>query len=364
MAHAGSDSGRVRGRTGLRRWAARGVAGVCLCAGALWLFGRWSFVIDVAVSQQVLIVAGCVLGVLVCVAMRCRRAAGACVLAVLVAGWPLAAGRTLRAPAVDLSSPPAPGVVRVVSFNIGPENERWEADLDRVLGWHADAVVLIEVPVELNRGVRRRGLLDGSGWSWEHRAWVDEITSPCFVLSRWPMEQVAVPGVAFAERDVLLVRLDVGSRVGGGPPGAGGDGGVGGVGGAVLVGLTHPHSPRTRARWAIGNETVARTVPGMVGAAESLGLPLAVGADLNAGPAGSRARTARSAGLSMAKPLMGGWWGSFPSGWAGPLRVQLDDVWVTPGFEVVAWSSQASEGSDHRIIIADLRPLALGQADR
>ena len=339
MAEAGAERSDRGGRRGKRRVLTWALGAGSAVAGGLWVLGPRSYTIDVLVSYQVWLVAGCVLAAGLCALLRRWGAGAVCALAAIAGGWPLIAGRSVWVPPVDLGTPPGPGVVRVVSFNAGPESTAWEADLGRVLGWHADAVVLIEVPVELNRGVRRRGLLDGSGWGWAHRAWVDGVTSPCFVLSRWPMERVGVPGVGHAERDILTVRLETGA-------------------GPVLVGLAHPHSPRTRERWAMGNETAARTLPGMAGAAASMGLPLAVGADLNAGPAGSRAGSARAAGLSMSKPLAGGWWGSYPSGWAGPARVQLDDVWVSSGFEVVAWSSVASEGSDHRIIVADLRPVS------
>jgi endonuclease/exonuclease/phosphatase (EEP) superfamily protein YafD len=44
--------------------------------------------------------------------------------------------------------------------------------------------------------------------------------------------------------------------------------------------------------------------------------------------------------------------------------VQIDDVWVSGGVEVVGWSSVASAGSDHRIIVADLRVGPPAQAER
>lgn len=339
------DGARVRKRRGARRVIGAIAGAACLVAGSLWLLGAWSYAVDVLVSQQVWIVAACVPAALLCAALRRWGAFAACLLGAVVGAWPLVAGRTPAVPAVDVGAPPAPGVVRVVSFNIGPESDAWETDLDRVLGWHADAVVLLEIPPELSRRVRRYGLLDGRGWGWAHRAWVDGTTSPCFVLSPWPMDRISVGGIEHAERDVLLMR-------------------VGAPGGPVAVGLAHPHSPRTRARWSAGNETVARTLPAMVDAARTADLSLAVGADLNAGPAGSRARTARAAGLSMAKPLLNGWRGSFPAGWPGPARVQIDDVWVSGGVEVVAWSSVASAGSDHRIIVADLRVGPPAQAER
>jgi hypothetical protein len=252
-------------------------------------------------------------------------------------------GRALTLPPADTGAPPAPGLTRVVSFNIGPENPRWREDLGRALGWHADVVVLLEVPVDLNRGIHRGLLPEIEGWNWEHRRWVDGLASPCFVLTRRALERLDTPGVAFGERDVLLAAV-------------GGESGY-------LVSIAHPHSPRTPARWRLGNEIWGRTAWALASRRVESGLGLVVGADLNGGPAGSRAWAARRSGLRMAKPLLGGW-GSFPVSWPGPLRVQLDDVWVSRGVAVRAWSSVAPLGSDHRAVVADVAIPPGGQAVR
>jgi hypothetical protein len=117
-----------------------------------------------------------------------------CLAAALFGLWPLVEGRAWSRPAVDLSAPPAPGTVRVVSFNIGPENPLWREDLARVLSWRPDLIVLIEIPVPLNRHVNRRTLGELDGWNREHRRWVDGLASPGFVLTREELERLPTPG--------------------------------------------------------------------------------------------------------------------------------------------------------------------------
>ncbi len=320
------------GWVSLLAWAC---ATVALVWGLLWIVSGWAYPVDVLVSFQsvAVVFAGIVLAG--CLMLRRWGAVGVCLLAVMVGGWPLVEGRALRVGPVDVLNPPAPGVVRVVSFNVGPQSLVWEEDMRRVLSWHADAVVLLETPPTLWR-LLRRGALQDEGWVFANRAWVDGFASPCFVLGRSGVERVQVPGVEHAERDILLTRVGVGGGVG-----------------EMLVLAVHPHSPRTRGRWEQGNEMMARTLEGALPEAERLGLPLVMAADLNAGPAAWRSRAVRRAGLRMSKPLTGGW-GTFESSWPGPARIQIDDVWVGPGVRVVGWSSFQPIGSDHRVVVADL----------
>lgn len=322
-----------------RRWAHRGkwsARGLALCVGAAcaaWPLSGRSYPLDLWVSYQGFYAAAGLLAAVGLLAVRRWRPAAVCLAAAVFGLWPLVEGRAWSRPAVDLSAPPAPGTVRVVSFNIGPENPLWREDLARVLSWRPDLIVLIEIPVPLNRHVNRRTLGELDGWNREHRRWVDGLASPGFVLTREELERLPTPGVAFGERDLLLCSV--------------------GGGGGWLASLAHPHSPRTAERWRLGNEIWARASAELGDRAAS-GRPVVVGADLNSAPAGSRVRAARRAGLRMAKPLTGGW-GSFPAAWPGPARVQLDDLWVSRGVEVVAWSSVEPLGSDHRAIVADLR---------
>lgn len=311
------------------------VAAAWLAASAVWLLAGRVYLIDLAVSFQHLLVAGAVVSALMLFGLRRARPAVVCVFAAVAGGWPLVTGRALYLPEVDLGSPPAPGLVRVVSFNIGPENERWEDDYARALGVHADVVVLLEVPWLLSRPILQHGSLDGTGWSWLHRGWVKDLTSPCYLLSRWPMERVDLPAIEHAERDILLAEIDHPS-------------------GTFLMAGAHPHSPRTAGRWALGNEIYNRTLRALSQTRTRTGLPLVVGADMNSAPAGSRAVASRRSGLRMGKALTGGA-GSFPVQWPSVARVQLDDVWVSGGARVVAWSSVEPLGSDHAMIVADIR---------
>lgn len=316
------------------------IGAACVVWSGAWVASGWSYPLDVLASFQ----AWVLLGTVVCavVLMLCRRFGPAALAGagLLIGVWPLAAGRAPALPGVDLTSPPGPGLVRVVSMNIDPNNPVWGEELERVLGWHADAVVVIEVPPELNRGIRRRGLLDDRGWGWAHREWADGFASPCFVLSPWPIERLEVAGVAHAERDILLTRIEAPS-------------------GAVLVAAAHPQSPRTLWRWRIGNEIWGRTADALARERAERGLPLAVGVDLNAGPAAWRARAARRAGLRAGKPWTGGW-GTYDAQWTGPARVQIDDIWHA-GADLVAWSSVEPLGSNHRVIVSEIRVRGSGQ---
>lgn len=314
--------------------AAWALAGASVLWSGAWAMSAHSYPVDVLVSFQHLLALGAFLCLVLLLWARRPRPAALAAAAVVVGVWPLVSGRAVSLPRADPASDPGPGVFRVVSMNIDPTNPVWEAELDRVLGWHADAVVVIEIPPALNRGVRRLGMLDDRGWGWAHRRWVDGIASPCFVLSPWPIERVAIEGVPDAERDILLTRVDA-------------------PGGPVLVAAAHPHSPRTLWRWRFGNRVWEKTAVALSRERSSRGLALAVGTDLNAGPAARRARAARRAGLRAGKPLTGGW-GTYDAAWPGPARVQIDDVWHA-GAEVVAWSSVEPLGSNHRVIVADLR---------
>lgn len=328
MAASGSASGRW-----ITRLARAASATVLVWAG-VWIGSGWVYLVDLVVSFQSVAVLGAGVVLVTCAVLRRWGPAAVGAVAVAVGAWPLVHGRDISVGPVDVLSPPAPGVVRVVSFNIGPESPVWEEDMRRVLGWHADVVVLLETPPTLWRMVDRDGGLRGEGWSSAHRSWVEELVSPCFVLSRGGLERLKLPGVEHGDRDILLTRVGTGL-------------------GDLLVLAVHPHSPRTRGRWDLGNAMMARTMEGAVPEAERLGLPLVMAADLNAGPAAWRSRAARRAGLRMGKPLTGGW-GTFEASWAGPVRVQIDDVWVGPGVRVVGWSSFAPIGSDHRVVVADL----------
>ncbi len=318
-----------------KRLLSRLLAGLVVVWCASTAFGRGWFLFDVLASWQAQILPFAVVSCAVCVLLRRRAEAALAAVACVVAVWPLIAGRSPMLPRTDLEAPPTAGAVRVVSLNIDPRNADWQADLERVWSWQPDVVVLIESSPEMWRAIVRNGLLDGTPWPYhERRAWVGDLTSPCFVLSRWPMQRVDPGPGPEAERDVLMARVDRPD-------------------GAFVVSAVHPHSPRSLERWARGNTQMRTTARSYALARADEPEPMVVAADLNSGPAGWRASVMRAAGLSMSKPLLGGW-GSFPAGMPGPLRVQLDDVWVSGGARPIAWSSVGGLGGDHRAVVVDL----------
>lgn len=302
----------------------------------LWLVGGGWMLGDIVVAFQApALVCVVVLG-LVALAGERWRAAGLIGAAMVIGATPLVRGRSGVTPGVDLTTAPAPGMLRLVSYNIHPKNPDWKSDLDEIMSWHPDVIILIEVPADLWRAIVREGKFAGTEWpSFTLRAWVAQSSSPCFVLSRWPVEKLAFKGIPDADRDVLIARVDRPD-------------------GAFMVGTIHPHSPRTLWRWRQGNRQIRTTELALGEAVASEGLAYLGGVDLNSGPGGGRARALRGMGLRMSKPLLGGW-GSFPAGVPGPLRIQLDDVWRSAGVEVLGWSSPGGLSSDHRPVVVDVR---------
>ncbi|RMH26337.1 MAG: endonuclease/exonuclease/phosphatase family protein [Planctomycetota bacterium] len=318
-----------------KRLLSRLLAGLVVVWWGSTAFGRGWFLFDVLASWQAQILPIALLGCAGCLLLRRRSEAAAAALACGLAAWPLVAGRPLTLPRTDLDSAPVAGAVRIVSLNIDPRNPEWLADLRRVWSWQPDIVVLIESSPEMWRAIVRNGLLDGTEWLYhERRAWVGDMTSPCFVLSRWPLERLDPGPTPDAERDVLLARVERPE-------------------GAFVISAVHPHSPRSLERWVRGNAQIRTTAQCFSFALKGETEPLVVGADLNSGPAGWRGSAMRAAGLSMCKPVLGGW-GSFPSGVPGALRVQLDDVWVSDGARPVAWASVEGLGSDHCAVVVDV----------
>lgn len=322
----------------MRSWRtllAWSVAGCCLAAGFAWPVSEKFYLLDIAASFQSVVVGAIILGAAVCAVLRRLRAFGVCLLALAVGAWPLVQGRAVALPGVDLGRPPAPGTVRVVSFNISPLNTRWRDDFERALSWHADIVVIIEPTWGLVQTMVKEGTALGGPYPYSvQRAWVENLTSPTIIFSRWPLERLSFEGDAVLERDMLVARVDR-------------------PGGAFLVSGLHPHSPRTAQRWAAGNAVTMGWVRAM-DRTRAQGPAVVLAADLNAGPAAWRSRLLRAAGMSSSKPLLGGV-GSFPA--EGPALgvVQIDDVWGSRGVEAVAWSSVEPLGSDHRAVVVDIQ---------
>lgn len=311
-------------------WWLAAVGGLAACS--CWLARGRFYPLDIAASFQHIWLAGVVILAAVLALQKRWKIMAVCVVAASLGAWPLTAGRAARLPEVDLYAPPKPGVIRVVSFNIGPLNGNWREDLERVMSWHADIIALIEVPVELNRAVHGSGVAELRGWGWTHRRWVENRVSACFVLTPGQATVLSTPESENPDDEVYL--SDVCARSG-----------------RFVTGVTHPHSPRTQSRWRAGNAQVERLCESAEGVSGAI-----IAADLNGGPASWRAALMRRSGWRQAKPFLGGV-GSFPARpvWASMIGLQLDDVWYKPDeYEVVGWTSALPLGSDHRAVVVEL----------
>lgn len=299
-----------------------------------WLLSDRVFVIDMMVAAQMQLCWGVLLVLLIGLVLRRWRYA-LCVLVLLgLALYPLVAGRSLTLPKSGVTR--TDGSIRIVSVNINPENESWDDALTRLIGLDADVIVLIEVHPELNRSIKNRGRLDGTDFPyWTQRYWVEQQTSACFVISRWPVERLDTGGDPVVSQNALHVLIDAPQ-------------------GPFVVALLHPLSPRSTRRWMLGNGVIQMQADAIEDTIERTNLPMLIGADLNSAPAQSRSRVLRAHGLRQSKPLVriGG---SFPAntGLPRPFRVQIDDVWFAPGVRPVAWESIEIIGSDHNGVFAE-----------
>lgn len=320
----------------VRRMSRMGATLVTFCSVVIacsWTFSGRSFLVDLLINFQaqlilLMIFLAICFGVL---RLRCH----ACVLATgcVVGIFPVLQGRPVSAPISGPRSQATAGQIRVVSLNIHPENSAWREEIDAALIHNPDVLVLIETSYEMWRWLRGGGMRSSTLPYWAHRDWVDDMASPCVVLSRWPIQKLDFPAVVNAERDILLCRVEHPVS-------------------PFVTGAIHPHSPRDSGRWRLGNEQLISTTRAITECRSERGMPLIVGTDLNASPAGSRARRLRQAGLFMSKPWSGGW-GSFPALFPGIARLQLDDVWRSSDVKVLSWDSLEPIGSDHRMIVAD-----------
>lgn len=206
--------------------------------------------------------------------------------------------------------------------------------MDSLTTIDADVIVLIEVPAELSRDIRNRGVLERTAYEhWAHRAWIDEITSPGFILSTVPIEVIQPDSDENIARHILRVRVAFGSH-------------------DVMIGLVHPVSPRTIERWRAGNSVIHHQASFGANLQSEHAAPTIIGADINAGPAQARSRVMRRSGFSMSKPLLQPG-GTFPSGNAGVFSVQLDDLWTKGAIDPIAWSKINIPGSDHFAVVCD-----------
>lgn len=114
-------------------------------------------------------------------------------------------------------------------------------------------------------------------------------------------------------------------------------------------------SPRSPAWWNEGNEQLKENCTVIREYLKPMGLPIIIGADLNATPSSSRTRILRKqTDLRRSKPLFAP--GTWPSSYAPWLRVAIDDVLVSSHLHVVSWRTIEREtGSDHAPVLVELR---------
>ncbi|MBL8764637.1 MAG: endonuclease/exonuclease/phosphatase family protein [Phycisphaerae bacterium] len=255
---------------------------------------------------------------------RRGRTASVAALALALHAWALIPGRAAWSgdPAGPDRTP-----LSVLTFNGLANNPTPERVFELLELGPADVVALVEAPQEVVAALPSRGTL---------RAVYPHITTPSgiykqvgwqVILSRWPLrpfhadEAPARPGVQAAIVDR--------------------------PGGPFVMIITQPQSPRSPARWLLGNEIVrhaARTCR----EARAEGFPVVLGADLNSTPSGWRSRhLIGHTDLARCKPLLRAE-STYPADRSWPLGIAIDDIWVSAGARVTSWETLDSAGSDHR----------------
>lgn len=261
-----------------------------------------------------------------------RRAVGGVLIVHVVAvGWWMFEGRAARATGAGEAS----SLVRVVQCNTRTGGATPEAVLTLLGESGADVVALTEVS---SAALERLRLDPEMLLRYPHRdvpPW--RLTHTRLILSKWPIVPLVLrPDLSAGDprRALRLVRVLHED-------------------GPFVVLVVHPSSPRMPARWREGNEllevaidTVRELAPGE---------PLVVLADLNSTPTGGRSRRLGEAlGVDRCKPLFA-LDGTYPAGLPWPLRVAIDDAWVSREWRVASWGTVAVPGSDHRAVTVDLR---------
>jgi len=301
-------------------------------AGAAWIPSGHAYALDLvaAASTQAAAASLCVGAALL--ALGPRPAA-----ALALIGGALALAPTLSGRSLSATGGTGGHEVVVAVLNIYPLNKSWETDLAAVLAREPDVLVIPEIPARMNRAIRWHGYLDASAYEhWRYRS-----DTPGYILSKHPITRIdpddpetAIPPDEHGVRDLTCV--------------------VHHPDGEFVVALLHPLSPRGAARWRKGTERLERRLGALESLGSRTGLPIILGADLNASYAQHRARLVRSAGFAPSKPIWPIVSGTFPGSWPAPARLALDDIWRSGGIRVRSWSTLPSVGSDHLGVIARL----------
>jgi len=314
------------------RWLLCVAAAVLAPLCAAWIVSGSFYALDMVASGSAQIAAAAFAVGAMLIALRPRVLGAATVAAGVLALFPVVAGRALT-----VSDRPSAREAVVLVFNIYPRNTSWETDLGVMTARDPDVLVIPEIPTEMNRAIRWRGYLDGT--TYEH--WRYRPDTPGYILSKHPITRIdpedpgtPIPRDEYGTHDLTCI--------------------VHHPDGDFVVSLIHPLSPRGAARWREGTERLGRRMDALGDLAARSGMPVILGADLNASYAQHRARLVRGAGFTPAKPLWPIRGGTFPRGSPALLRAAIDDLWVTPGVRAQSWSTVPSVGSDHKGVIARL----------
>lgn len=232
----------------------------------------------------------------------------------------------------QLLRPRAPGgraapTLRLLIHNTHSRNPDIRAVEAELIESNADVVVLVDVSPDFVRALPALSAITEAYPHQLRRGPIPDSTGWRIVLSRWPLDDHRTP------KDLRCVVRQPGHPF-------------------ALLAL-HPASPRDGGRWRRGNGLVVEAATA-ARAFEDAGLPVIVAGDLNSTPSGWRDRllTAHS-GLRRCKPR-GALTGTFPAGLPGPLRLALDDAWVSPAWRVSSWTVGDDAGSDHSSLLVEL----------
>ncbi len=220
--------------------------------------------------------------------------------------------------------------LRVMVLNASPTLQDLRPLFDEIDRWNPDLVVFTEASAPLAREARRGSVLPIRYPFVAVQSPTTDLNGWILVLSKTELFDIdrSAAGMVAARVAIDEVRYSV-------------------------VGF-YAASPRTSKRWHAGNKVVD-TVATFAQTEFDQGRAVVALGDLNATRASERERRIRSTdALGRAKPLLRAR-GSFPSGWPSLITIAIDDAWLSPDLEATTWTTLPSIGSDHRLILVDLR---------
>src|SRR5690606_13177048 len=190
---------------------------------------------------------------------------------------------------------------------------------------NADIAVLVEAPWDLFDSTA----LD-AGYQWRLAFGPQSGPAVRALLSRWPGDPVET---GLPHRGVFGARIHSPH-------------------GPFAIVVAHPQSPRTLARWRLGNQRM-REAAQLASSLQIGGDTAIIAADFNSPPTGWRSRRLGRAGFRRAKPL----WppdGSYPAWAPRATALAIDGVAVGKRLSVSSWRTLKAPGTDHRAVLVEL----------